>query len=249
MTGLACLRQGFSLIFKKGTKRFSLGPLAITALLYLLLGTYLFQQFAKLVDWGVEAVPGWLGFLVPLVWLLFAILGLVMIGYTFALLAMIVCSPFHGLLAEKVAEDLGYRNFDEKLTTAVVLRIAKRALSREWTKLCYNLPRAILVVLIALALSFVPVLGLLAPLVTFLWAAWSMAVQFIDFPADNDQVDFRPMLVKMKANRSNCLAFGGATIFLLSIPLVNLLTIPAAVAGATKFWLERIESNNSATLR
>ena len=143
-------------------------------------------------------------------------------------------------MAEKVAVELGYRNFDEPLTFKVLVRISVRALKRELTKLLYYLPRIVLIVLATFILSFIPILGILAPVLTFAWAAWSMAIQFIDYPADNDQISFRPMLSMMKEQRRQCLIFGSATTFLISIPIINLIAIPAAVAGATQLWLEEI---------
>ena len=37
------------------------------------------------------------------------------------------------------------------------------------------------------------------------------------------------------------LGFGGAVMVATAIPLVNFLVIPAAVAGATVLWVERLE--------
>lgn len=241
MTGLISLKKGFGLIFRKGIKRYSLGPLAINLILYLLIGGFLVEQFSRLLEWGMSLVPEWLSFLVPLVWTMFAILSFVVVGYSFAMVAMIIGAPFHGLLAEKVAVELGYRNFDEPLTFKVLCRTTIRAIKRECVKLLYQLPRILIVVMLAFALSFIPVVNILAPLLTFAWAAWSMAIQIIDYPADNDQIEFRPMLLKMRKKRSQCLVLGGVSAFLMSIPVINLIAIPAAVAGATKLWLEEIE--------
>lgn len=241
MTGLVCLKKGFGLVFRKGIKRYSLGPLVINLILYLLLGFFLVEQFSRLLEWGINLVPEWLDFLVPVAWTMFAVLSFVLVGYSFAMVAMIIGAPFHGLLAEKIAVELGYRNFDEPLTFNALCRITIRALKRECVKLFYHLPRIFIVVILAFALSFIPVVNILAPLLTFAWAAWSMAIQVIDYPADNDQIEFRPMLLKMRKKRNQCLIFGGASAFLVSIPIVNLIAIPAAVAGATKLWLEEIE--------
>lgn len=228
-------------MFRKGIKRYFLGPLVINLLLYLLAGFYLIEQFSRLLDWGTNLVPEWLSFLVPVIWILFAALSLVAVGYSFAIVAMIIGAPFHGLLAEKVAVEMGYRNFDEPLTLKAVIRMTAHAFKRELIKLLYYLPRIALVVLVAFILSFVPILNILAPMLTFAWAAWSMAIQFIDYPADNDQIEFRPMLSMMKKQRRQCLVFGSAAALLISIPIINLIAIPATVAGATKLWLEEIE--------
>lgn len=241
MISVSCLVNGFRLIFGKGVKRLSLGPLLINLLLYILIGYFLYGQFGRFVDWSLGLLPSWASFLVPIMWVLFVVTGLLVMGYSFAIIAMIVCSPFHGLLAEKVAENLGYRKFDEQLTWAVFYRICARSLQRELTKIRYNLPRSLGVLCAIIVLGFIPVINLLAPVVAFAWAAWSMAIQFIDYPADNDQVDFKPMIVKLRHRRATSLTFGALVAFLLSIPFLNLLVISAAVAGATQLWLEKIE--------
>jgi len=111
------------------------------------------------------------------------------------------------------------------------------ALIREGKKILYLAPRAIAVIIIVLLLNLTPIANILAPVVTFLWAGWSMAVHFIDYPADNDQINIPVMLTKMRSKRADCLGLGGATALLLSIPVINVIVVPAAVAAATKFWL------------
>ncbi len=43
-----------------------------------------------------------------------------------------------------------------------------------------------------------------------------MAVQYIDFPADNHQLDFRSMLAWLRTRRLRCLGFGGVTYLALA---------------------------------
>lgn len=45
------------------------------------------------------------------------------------------------------------------------------------------------------------------------------------------------MLAWLRAKRWQSLGFGGITYVALLIPFVNILMMPAAVAGATLFWV------------
>ena len=45
------------------------------------------------------------------------------------------------------------------------------------------------------------------------------------------------MLAWLRSKRWACMGFGGMTYLALMIPLVNVLMMPAAVAGATLFWV------------
>jgi len=69
-----------------------------------------------------------------------------------------------------------------------------------------------------------------------------MCVQFIDYPADNQGVDFTDTISRMRQHRSSCLFFGAGVTFFMSIPIVNLFAMPAAVAGGTILWCDRVHS-------
>ena len=60
---------------------------------------------------------------------------------------------------------------------------------------------------------------------------------YIDYPADNNKMSWQDMLAWLRQKRWQSLGFGGITYLALMIPLVNVLMMPAAVAGATLFWV------------
>jgi len=70
-----------------------------------------------------------------------------------------------------------------------------------------------------------------------LFGIWMMAVQYIDYPADNNKLGFDEMLAWLRDKRWQSLGFGGIVYVALLVPLLNLLIMPAAVAGATLFWV------------
>ena len=68
-------------------------------------------------------------------------------------------------------------------------------------------------------------------------------VMYIDYPADNNKMNWQDMLAWLREKRWQSLGFGGITYAVLLIPGLNILMMPAAVAGATLFWVrERGES-------
>lgn len=60
---------------------------------------------------------------------------------------------------------------------------------------------------------------------------------YIDYPADNNKMSWQDMLAWLRAKRWQSLSFGGITYVALLVPFVNILMMPAAVAGATLFWV------------
>ena len=77
-------------------------------------------------------------------------------------------------------------------------------------------------------------------MIVFAWGSWSLSIQFVDFCADNESVGFKETIEQMKSKRTDCLIFGATVMGLMAIPLVNIIALPAAVAGGTLLWLEKI---------
>jgi CysZ protein len=67
-----------------------------------------------------------------------------------------------------------------------------------------------------------------------------MAIQFADYSADNNGVSFTELRRRMSQNKVDALLFGLLAYVLVAIPLLNLILIPAAVAGGTVFWINHL---------
>ena len=72
----------------------------------------------------------------------------------------------------------------------------------------------------------------------FLLTAWMLAVQYADYPSDNHKVPFATMRDALKQRRLTSLGFGALISACTMIPLLNLVTMPVAVCGATAMWVD-----------
>jgi CysZ protein len=236
------LREGLKLILSPGLRLFVLLPLTINLLVFIGLIAVSLQQFSGWVEAFMPSLPSWLSFLEYLLWPLFVTLVLLMVFFTFNLVANIIAAPFNGFLAEKVEiVARGQDNFPA-FSWSELFAMVPRTLSREMRKLGYFVPRSIAL----LILSFIPVLNIIAAPLWLLFGIWMMAVQYIDYPADNNKVSWPDMLAWLREKRWQSLGFGGITYLALLIPFVNLLMMPAAVAGATLFWVHEGGSESTA---
>lgn len=231
--GGSYLLRGAAMLPQPGIRRFVLVPLLINLLLFIAAIWLLIQQFTHWVEYGLGYLPDWAGFLYWLFWPLFALVVMVGVYYGFSIVANLIAAPFNGFLAEKVEHRLrGAPLVDEGW--GAVLAIIPRALQRELQKLGYYLPRFLLLLLI----TFIPGLNLLSPLLWFLFGAWMMSIQYCDYPMDNNKVSFPQMKQLMKARRVTSIGFGGLVQLGMLVPVLNLFLMPAAVVGATIFWVE-----------
>lgn len=222
--------------FQPGLRRFVLIPLIANIVLFSLMGWLLYGLIVDFYEAAMLTVPEWLQFLswiiTPLLWL---IAGL-MTGYVSTLIVLMLTSPFHALLAEKVEEAITGEPVPALDGIAVALLEVPRALFRELRKVLYYVPMAVGV----LILTIVPLFNAFAPLAWFLLGAWMMSLQFVDYPMDNHRLAFRDVRDACAARRLSTIGFGGTVAFFTGIPLLNLIVIPAAVIGATLLWCEEL---------
>jgi CysZ protein len=233
---------GFRLLSKPGIRLWVVLPLLINIALFVGITALAIDYFGTLLGSLTDWLPGWLGFIAWLIWGLFGLTLLFVYGYTFTIIANLIASPFYGVLAERTQQHLDHLNEAEALNWASIKAIAWRSFVRELRKLMYFLPRILGIFLLCLILSFVPVLNLATPFIVFLWGAWSMSLQYLDYPADINLVTFDELRQQAKTKRRLLTGFGGLVLLGTSVPLLNLLVLPAAVTGATSLWLKEFDT-------
>jgi len=229
---------GAQLIKTKGLKRFVFIPLAINLVLFISAFIYLFGEMGSAIQAVIDLIPDWFGFikegLVYVLWPLAVITVLLVFALIFGTLANWIAAPFNGLLSEKVEAHLtGQPMGDAGLIDA--FKDIPRTLAREARKLIYYIPRAV----IFLVLFFVPVIG---QVLWFLFNAWMMALQYIDYPFDNHKIGFTPMKKALRTNKTLTFQFGIMVSVFSLIPIVNFIVMPIAVCGATALWVNEYKA-------
>jgi len=154
------------------------------------------------------------------------------------MIANIIASPFNGILAEKTELYLTKSIPTEESGFSELIASIPHSLAREFHKLRYYLPRFILLSL----LSFIPGVNILV----FVFAAWMLAIQYIDFPMDNHKLMFKDMIALIKERNLSAIGFGAIVMFSLMVPILTFIVIPAAVCGASIFWVEELKDRTKA---
>ncbi|WP_207937833.1 sulfate transporter CysZ [Pseudomonas sp. 51_B] len=233
LSGPQYLREGLKLVLSPNLRMFVLLPLAINLLLFGGLIYFAGHQFSLWLDALMPTLPNWLSFLSYILWPLFVALLVLMVFFTFTLVANVIAAPFNGFLAEKVEVVVRGKDPFPAFSWGELVAMVPRTFGREMRKLAYFLPRAIGLFI----LSLIPVVNVVAAPLWLIFGVWMMAIQYIDYPADNNKMSWQDMLAWLRSKRWQSLGFGGITYLALLIPGVNVLMMPAAVAGATLFWV------------
>ncbi|SNR68705.1 CysZ protein [Methylobacillus rhizosphaerae] len=233
--------QGLRLLLSPGLRAFVLLPLLTNLILFVAMVYYSVQQFSLWLTRLMATLPGWLEFLSYLLWPLFVLLLVLIIFFTFTLFANLIAAPFNGLLAEKAEVLIRGEDDFPSFNLHELLAIVPRTLGRELRKLMYFLPRTLALLL----LSLVPGLNLLAAPLWLLFGIWMMCVQYLDYPADNHKLGWQDMLRWLRKKRWKSLGFGSSVYLALWIPGLNIIMMPAAIVGATLFWVHEHDQHKA----
>lgn len=246
-SGAGYLIQGARLLSNKQLRPYILVPILVNCALFVVLSSFLLSYFWNLVESGNTLIPEWLHpWVAPFawfVWFLVGVLFLIVYAYSFNFITNFIAAPFYGKLSEVTQKLISGEDIPDESIGRMLLRV----FSRECSKLFYFLGRGCLIVLVMILVMFIPFVNSLAPLIGLFWGAWSMAIQYTDYPADNHQVPFPTMRNLLWRRSRSSLGFGGAVIGCSIIPLVNILAMPAAVIGGTIYWLNELQEVQSTT--
>lgn len=230
--------NGIILIFKPGLRRYAVIPVLLNGLLYVgvaWVGFVYFDAFmARHLPQGA-----WWQYLQWLLWPLAVIAYLLIAFYTFTILANLLGAPFNSLLALRT----------EALLTGIaphqdeppLWRTIAPAVFGELRKLAYFLRLAVPVLLLFL----IPGLNVFAPPLWILLGLWFLALEYADYPMGNHGVALGTQRRILRQHRLASLAFGAGATVLMLLPGLQLLAMPALVAGATKFWVRQLRPRDA----
>ncbi len=241
VSGLGYLLQGVRLIARPGLRRFVVVPLLVNVLVFAGAIWGGVSWFGGFIAWMEAKVPSWLQWLEWLLWPLFVLTLLVLVFYGFGLVANLIAAPFNALLAEKVELHLTGRSLNEGGGLAKAMRELVPTLIDEVGKVLYSLLWAIPF----LILFLIPGVNLAAPVLWFLYTAWMLALQYVDYPMGNHGYKFSAMRSGLRKRRLLGLGFGAATTGMTLVPVLNFIVMPSAVAGATALWVKELRGERA----
>lgn len=220
--------EGLGLLRQPGLRRYAAVPLLVNAVLFMVAGWYLFSSLGDLVVWVGSVLPDWLDWLALIVWPLAALGFLAIAWFGFTLIANLVGAPFNGVLAERVAVLSGHRPSSHRPLWQELLAAPLQELRKYGYFALLAVP--------ALLLFIVPGVNLVAPLVWLTASAWMLALEYADYPMGNDGIAFADQRARLRGRRLLTLGFGAGVLLMTLVPVLNFLSMPAAVAGATRLW-------------
>ena len=225
--------QGLGMIFQPGLKRYVVLPLIISVLILAAFGWLAIDQFESTLNWLIPK-DSWLEYISWILWPLFALTYLLLVFYGFTIVANLVGAPFNSKLAEAVVARLD--DSIELPESEPFFADVSKSIGSEIRKMLYYLVRAIPLLILIL----VPGIGPFASILWLLFSIWFLALEYVAYPLENQKLLFKEQKSILRKKPISALSFGGGVTLLLLIPVVNLAAMPAAVAGASIYWYEKL---------
>jgi CysZ protein len=159
-------------------------------------------------------------------------------GFVLVRLGVVLGAPWYSKLSNQLEL---LQNGQPLPEDSAGLRAALRDLGRA---LAFELKKLLLVVSIGLALllfNLIPVAGqTLAVVGGVALGATITCLDFFDYPLERRRLGFRQKLRLIRRSMPASAGFGLACFWLVSIPFVNLLSIPLCAAAGTLFFCDRL---------
>jgi len=222
------LIDGFKLLTKPGIREYVILPMLFNITIF---AGFMYYGFGLVMEYQVilnDWLPDWLDFLSWLIVPIFFIVSLLIMAYGFTTLTNIVAAPFNALLSEKVEKVLGLPQSETEGGFNGFMKSIPRSIGREIRKFISNL-KWLFLLFISL---FIPGVNILSLVV----GSWLMAIQYLDYPADNHEKSYDEFLDILKTRRLGSLGFGLSIMLISMIPFANLIVVPAAICAGTMLW-------------
>ena len=234
--GAGYLLRGFRLIRQRGLRRYFVGPIIVNVLVLASLIGFGATHFADITQKLLPQGDGlWAGIIGIVAWMLFGLVVLVMGFFLFSLLANLVGAPFNGLLSEKVERLLVSPALDTRPRKSHFLADIIPSILGEVRKAIVFLTIAVLL----MVLVIIPGINIIAAPLALLFTAWMLALEYVSYPMNNHNRYFSEVRRWLRKHRMLGFGFGASVTVAMLVPGINLIVMPAAVAGATALWVER----------
>ena len=188
----------------------------------------------------IADLPQWLGFLTYIALGLIAIVRLILIvilliatGFVLTQFGVLLGAPWYGQLSEQL----------EKHRTGRVEIIELNIVSDLGRAILYELKKLVLIALVGIPLLIInlfPGVGtLVSSIGSFILTTTIVCLDFLDSCLERRRLSFRRKLGIVLKSLPASGSFGLVCLGLISVPLLNLITIPLCVASGTLFICDR----------
>ena len=229
--------KAFSYLGKRSYGKFMLIPIAVNILMLVAMVVLALQYSSALVEVLMKkfevAEESYWSWLSPIVGIAASILVLMAYFLVYKYLILTIISPFLAVLSERVDADLTKEEYP--FSWYQLLKDFLRAVSINFRNFVFEILATIIFGLCA----FIPVVGLVSPLVLLIVQSYFFGFALMDFNAERRRLNRRETEAWMRSHFWLVSGVGALFYFIFLIPLIGWILAPiwASIAG-TLVWLK-----------
>ena len=220
--GVTTFFESFKFILKNNLGLYFLFPIALNIILFI--GGWNLVSF--LTDFSLNYVsentlqnfPEWITSLLSgFLWIIFKIIFFLVYAYLGGFIVLILLSPVLAILSEKTDEIINNKNhpFDLQKLLKDILRGIVIAIR--------NMFYEIIILALLFIFSFIPLLGLISPILMFIVSAYFYGFSFIDYSNERNNLSIKNSIKLIRENKGVAIANGSLFSLFLLIPFIGLL--------------------------
>jgi uncharacterized protein involved in cysteine biosynthesis len=211
--------MGLNLFFRKKINLlWAIIPCLLGLILYIAFGAWMFSML-KLFSEDILKLNffnKWIsGITFTTISLVVGVAVYFLFNWLFLICVFFLSYPFHRLIAQNIEQEL-------KLSEPTGFKMNLYGVWDEILKVFLNLFLSLIVFVCA---AFPP-----TAFIALLGSALIVSIQFIDYPWSLKKFSFNECLDDLKKNFLNYLAMGGIGLFLMAIPVINVMFMPVLVS-------------------
>jgi CysZ protein len=163
------------------------------------------------------------------------VLAVVVFFFLFTRVASALAAPFNDVISQRT-EELVHSGFEESsFSLRLLMKDSSRAIGHSFRILGLY----VVMLLAGLPLLLLPGIGaLLFTVYSALLSSYMFAYEYLGYPMDRRRYSFADKRRFLRSRLVSAIGFGLGSLAAASIPVVNMLFIPAAVAGGTLLFLD-----------
>ena len=236
--GVRCLWEGLRWCGRHPRQwLFGLIPALITLLMDIAVVVVLIVYTPDLVTWATPFADGWAE---PWQTLTRIAAGIILVGVVlllavllFTAMTLAIGAPFYDKLAEHVDDEFGTpAEADRPIWRNVTAAISEGVLLLVYAGLSG---------VVLFVLGFIPVAGqTVVPVIGACVSGFFLTVELTSTPAQRHGLTFRQRFGRLRRHKALAVGFGTPVFLLFLVPVVAVVLMPPAVAGATVLTRERL---------
>jgi CysZ protein len=155
--------------------------------------------------------------------------------FVFARVASALAAPFNDLISQRTELLVSARFEERPFSVSLLMKDSARAIGHSFRILGWY----VVMLVAGLPLLLVPGVGpLLFSVYSALLSSYMLAYEYLGYPMDRRRYSFADKRAFLRSRFLPVIGFGLGSLAAASIPIINMLFIPAAVAGGTLLFLD-----------